>query len=92
MKNRVAPSKKCFFVIKKSQTNRNYVKHEPQPFANLDGVLIVKVFVRGVNFGDRGVAHLAQNKLDFDRLARRGTHGVVRHIKFGQGRIGTANQ
>ena len=68
------------------------MQHEPQPFANLDGVLVVEALVRGVNFGDRGIAHLAQNKLELDRLARRGTHGVGRHIKCGQGRIGTANQ
>jgi hypothetical protein len=68
------------------------MKHEPQPFANLDGVLIVKALVRGVNHGDRGVAHSAQNKFEFKRLARRGTHGVVRHIKCDQRRIGTVNQ
>ena len=68
------------------------MKHEPQSFANLDGVLVVKALARSVDLGDRGVAHSAQNKLEFDRLARRVTHGVVRHIKFGQRRIGTANQ
>ncbi len=68
------------------------MKHEPQPFANFDGVLVVKALARSVNHGDRGVAHSAQHKLELDSLARRGTHGVVKHIKRGQGRIGTANQ
>ncbi len=68
------------------------MKHEPQPFANLDGVLIVKALVSSINLGDRGVAQLAQNKRELNRLERRGTHGVVRHIKCGQGRIGTVNQ
>ncbi len=68
------------------------MKHEPQPFANLDGVLVIKALARSVNLGDRGVAHSAQNKLELNRLARRGTHGVARHSKCGQRRIGTANQ
>ena len=68
------------------------MKHEPQAFANLDGVMVVKVLERRVNLSDCGVAHLAQNNLDLDRLARRGAHEVARHVKRGQGRIGTANQ
>jgi hypothetical protein len=68
------------------------MRHEPQPFTNLDGVLVVESLARSVNLGDRGVAHSAQNKLELDRFARRGTHGVVRPHKCGQGRIGTANQ
>jgi hypothetical protein len=60
--------------------NGNYMKLEPHSFADLDGVLIVKTLARSVNLGDRGVAHFAQNKLDLDRLARSGTHGVARQI------------
>ncbi len=67
------------------------MKHEPQPFANLDGVLVVKTVVRGPNYSDLGVAHLAQNNLELERLERHGTHGVVRHTQRGQRRIGTAN-
>ncbi len=78
--------------ISRSQTHGNYMKHEPQPFANLDGILVVKALFPCVNLRDRGVAHLAQHTLEFDRLARRDTHGVVRHINLGQRRIGTANQ
>jgi hypothetical protein len=77
------------------QRNGNYMEHEPQSFANRDGVLVVKALkalAQNVNDGDLGVAHLAQNKLELNRLARRGTHGVVRHNKPGQRRIGTANQ
>ncbi len=37
------------------------------------------------------VAHLAQNQLELNHLARRVTYGIVRHIKCGQRRIGTAN-
>ena len=66
------------------------MKNEPQPFANLDGILVVKALPISLNLGDRGVAHSAQNKLDPDHFARRGTHGVVRHIKRGQRRIDTA--
>ena len=68
------------------------MKHEPQPFANLDGVLVVKALGTGANQVDLGVAQLAQNKRELNRLARRVTHGVARHIKCGQGRIGTANR
>jgi hypothetical protein len=68
------------------------MKHGPQPFANLDGVLVVKALARNVNRGNRGVAYSAQNNLDLNRLLRRGTHGVCRHTKCGQRRIVTANQ
>ncbi len=56
------------------------MKHEPQHFANLDGVLVVKAFARHINLSDLGVAHSAQNKFKLNRLARRGTDAVDRHI------------
>jgi hypothetical protein len=83
------------FVKKKfldHKQNRNYMKHEPQPFANLDGVLVVKAIVRSANLGDRGVAHLAQCNLEINRLVCLNTHGIVIHIKPGQRRIGAAHQ
>jgi hypothetical protein len=68
------------------------MRHEPQPFANLAGILVVKTHVGGVNPGDSGVAQLAQDQFEIDDLERRGTHEIVRHIHCGQRRIRTASK